>query len=65
MTQTDKLGKLLTRKCGVTSLEIIYRCGSTTPTRRMSDMRDKGWTIKKTKVEGKSHYIFHGTPPKK
>lgn len=64
MTQLKKLGTLLMRKRGVTSLEIIMLCGSTTPTRRMSDMRELGWAITKTRVLGKSYYRYTGKPPK-
>jgi hypothetical protein len=65
MTPTlKKLGRLLQRKHGVTSIEIIMQCGSTTPTRRMSDMRELGWVIKKERVPGKSYYRYTGTPPK-
>ena len=64
MKTLDRIGKLLQRKRGVTSIEIIQICKSTTPTRRMSDMRELGWEITKTRVEGKSWYRYTGKPPK-
>lgn len=66
MTPTlNKLAKLLQQKQGTTSYEIIVKCGTTTPTRRISDLRELGWDIKKERVPGKSYYRFVGKPPKK
>ena len=44
-------------------MEIITACKTTTPSRRISDMRNKGWIITKHKVSGKNYYRFFGDPP--
>jgi hypothetical protein len=45
-------------------VEIARVLPSTTPTRRLSDMREKGWTITyKLKDDGITK-IYFGTPPK-
>lgn len=62
-TQYDRLAVLLTRPGGCTMLEVSRVCNSTTPSRRVSDMRDRGWIITKHKVEGKNYHRFFGNPP--
>ena len=62
-TQLQRLEKLLLKGC--TSMDIIRVCRTTTPTRRLSDCRDKGWTITKVKVSGKNYHRFYGKAPKK
>jgi hypothetical protein len=64
MTQIAKLAKLLQRKQGCTMYEVCLLCNSTTPTRRLSDLRDLGWSIKKIKIQGKNYHRFYGKPPK-
>ena len=63
-TQCETIGKLLQRKRGVTCLEMIQAAGTTTPTRRLSDLRDMGWAITKTQVLGKNYFRFFGQAPK-
>ena len=63
--QIDKVGQLLQRPGGCTMMEVIKACDTTTPTRRLSDLRDKGWIITKHKVAGKNYHRFFGNPPKK
>jgi hypothetical protein len=41
-TQCAILEKLLRRKAGVTSLEIIQKCGTVAPHRRLADLKAKG-----------------------
>ena len=36
-TQCERLGNLLTRKCGVTPMEIIWLVGTVCPHKRMAD----------------------------
>lgn len=63
-TQLDRLEKLLLKKSGTTTVEIAQKLPSTTPTRRLSDMRERGWTITfKLKDDGVTK-IYFGTPPK-
>ena len=63
-TQLARLEKLLLKKSGTTTVEIAQKLPSTTPTRRLSDMRERGWTITfKLKEDGVTK-IYFGTPPK-
>lgn len=64
MTQLQTLALLLTHKHGCTSMEIISKCKTTSPSKRISEMRALGWDIKKHKVPGQNYHIFRGTPPK-
>ena len=64
MTQAQRLGKLLTRKSGVTALEIIQQVGTVCPHKRLSDLKEQGWTITKREVTGKSYHRYFGTAPK-
>jgi len=63
MTQLDKLKKLIQRKQGVMSWEIAQRLPSVTPSRRVSDLRDLGWTITWKKTDD-NQKIYFGKPPK-
>lgn len=62
MTQLQILARLLKR--GVTSMDIIKHCRTTSPSKRISEMRNLGWTITKKKVAGTNYHVFTGKPPK-
>lgn len=64
MTQNQILSKLLSRKCGTTAMEIIQRVGTVCPHKRMSDLKERGWTITKKQVQGKNYHRYFGTAPK-
>ena len=64
MTQLNKLKKLLKRKAGATSLDIIKHVCTVTPSRRIADLRDMGWEIKKVKVPGKNYFRYFGREQK-
>lgn len=61
-TQLARIEPLLMRGC--TSMEICAIARTTTPSRRLSDLREQGWDIKRIKVDGKNYHRFFGTPPK-
>jgi hypothetical protein len=61
MTQHDKLKKLLLRKSGCTSVDIAAVLPSVSPHRRLSDLKEQGWTILK-KQEGKLKRYFGRAP---
>lgn len=63
-TKYQIIGDLISRPQGATCMEMIHHAGTTTPTRRMSDLRELGWEITKTPVEGKNYSRFHGVAPK-
>lgn len=62
MNQQDKLKKLLSRKSGCTSVDIAAVLPSVSPHRRISDLKEQGWTILK-RQEGRLKRYF-GTAPK-
>ena len=63
--QIHKVEKMLQQSIGCTMMELIVMCHTTTPSRRIADLRDAGWTITKKKVQGKNYHRFYGKPPKK
>lgn len=63
-TQCAILEKLLRRKAGVTSLEIIQHCGTVAPHRRLADLKDRGWIIRREQIEGRSYGRYFGQAPK-
>lgn len=64
MTQYQRLGKLLTRKTGATAMEIVSTVGTVCPHKRMSELKDKGWTITKKPVTGANYHRYFGQSPK-
>jgi hypothetical protein len=62
-TQLERLQKLLLKRNGTTTVEIAKTLPSTTPTRRLSDLREKGWTITYKLMDDKVTKIYFGTPP--
>lgn len=64
MNQIRKVEKMLQRPQGCTMMELIKECATVSPSRRLSDLRDKGWTITKRKVAGKNYHRFFGKAPK-
>ena len=63
MTQYDQLAKLLTRKRGATSLEIIQGAGTVSPHSRLAEMKARGWTIWRKALPGKTHGAYFGKAP--
>lgn len=63
MTQSKRLEQLLTRKRGVTSMEIIGAIGTVCPHKRMSELKARGWTITKQEIAGKSYHRYFGVAP--
>lgn len=60
MTQYDRIGKVLQRKRGATTRELIEASGSVCPWKRMQEMRNRGWLIWREKVPGKSYGVYRG-----
>lgn len=61
--QLNRLCKLLTRSRGCTSMEIITECQTTAPHRRLTDLKEHGWSIYKKPVEGQNFSRYFGIPP--
>ena len=47
MNQITAVERLLKRKKGVTAFEIIMEARTVCPHKRMSELKDRGWTITK------------------
>ena len=63
-TQMDKLKELLQRKQGVKSYEIVKALPSVSPHRRLSDLKELGWTITFKLCDDNKTKIYFGKPPK-
>lgn len=63
MTKIDKLKKLLQRKRGVTSYEICTLMGTVCPHRRLTDLKEQGWTILRQEIEGQKYGRYFGISP--
>ena len=64
MTQHQALGKLLQRKRGATAFEISMLIGTVCPHKRLSDLKDMGWTILRQEVPGQKYGRYFGIAPK-
>ena len=63
-TQYDQIGALIKRKQGATPFELMTVSGSTCIHKRMSEMKQMGWTITRTPIDGKTYGIYRGKAPK-
>jgi hypothetical protein len=59
-TQYDAIARLLTRKRGCTAMEIISDAGTVCPHKRLSEMKDMGWTITRNPISGKTYGRYFG-----
>ena len=64
MKKQEILKRLLTRKRGVTSYEIALEMGTVCPHRRLTDLKEEGWTILRQEIEGQTYGRYFGVPPK-
>jgi hypothetical protein len=62
-TQYERLERLLTRKKGATAMDIATEVGSTSPHKRLSELKERGWTIWREAVNGKSYGVYRGVKP--
>lgn len=63
-SQRRRLEMLLKRTKGTTSWEIMSVCRTVCPHRRLSDLKEAGWTIKSQTISGQNFRRYWGTPPK-
>jgi hypothetical protein len=63
MTQCAILEKLLRRKSGVTAREIIEKCGTVAPHKRLSELKQRGWRITREQIAGKTYGRYFGQAP--
>jgi hypothetical protein len=59
-TQYERLAKLLTRKTGATAMDIATAVGSTSPHKRLSELKERGWDIRREQIEGKNYGRYFG-----
>lgn len=64
VTQYSRIARLLTRRRGCTSMDIISAVGTVSPHSRISEMKRAGWDVRKVKVPGRSFHRYYGTAPK-
>ncbi len=63
MTQLKTLERLITRKTGATSVDICRTLPSVCPHKRLSELKQRGWTI--TSKQGNQGLLrYFGKPPK-
>lgn len=62
-TQYERLERLLTRKTGATAMDIATEVGSTSPHKRLSELRERGWTIWREAVKGRNYGRYFGKKP--
>lgn len=62
-TQHSRMAKLLTKRNGTTAYEIAMNCGTSSPHKRMQELRRKGWTITRKPVYGENYGRYYGKPP--
>ena len=63
MKQCKRLEQLLQRKSGATSMEIIAAIKTVSPHSRMTELKNKGWVIRRVPVRGRNYGRYYGTPP--
>lgn len=63
MTQTDRIAKLLQRRNGCTSMEIITMAGTVAPHRRLFELKQRGWIIVRKPVAGANYGRYYGVAP--
>lgn len=57
------IGKLIARKKGATPAELIAATMTTSVHRRLFEMRQHGWTIRRVPVPGCRYGRYYGTAP--
>ena len=62
-TQYARIGQLICRKMGATALELMHATASTCVHKRMSELKECGWTITKKQVSGKTYHRYFGVAP--
>lgn len=57
------IGELISREGGATTMQMIQEARTTSPSKRVSELRDLGWEITKTPVVGTNYHRFFGKAP--
>jgi len=64
LTKRALLIDLLKRPEGATAFDICAAVGSTCPHKRISELKEVGWTINRTQVTGKDYGVYRGIAPR-
>lgn len=59
-SQYVRIGKLLTRKSGATAMEIASVVGSTSPHKRISELKARGWLVWREAIAGRNYGRYFG-----
>jgi hypothetical protein len=62
-TQYEAIGALIKRSKGATAADLIAATMSTAVHKRMSEMRERGWEIRKEQVPGRTFHRYFGKEP--
>jgi hypothetical protein len=62
-SQYDRIERLLTRKRGATAMDIAMAAGTVCPHKRLSELKARGWTIRREQVQGRNFGRYYGTAP--
>lgn len=63
-TQYEVIGSLIQRKRGATAADLMSATWSTCVHKRMSEMRARGWSVRKVAVPGRNFHRYYGIAPK-
>lgn len=62
-TQYEVIGNLIKRKRGATVAELMSATWSTCIHKRISELKERGWDIRKEPVPGRSFHRYYGVAP--
>lgn len=62
-SQTQVIGNLIRRQRGATVAELLAATWSSCVHKRMSELKARGWTIRREDIKGKPYGRYFGTPP--
>lgn len=62
-TQCEVIGNLIRRKRGATAAELLSATWSTSVHKRISELKARGWVIRREPIKGKSYGRYIGTAP--
>lgn len=63
MSQYEVIGNLIKRKRGATVAEMVMATCSSSPHRRLFELRQKGWRIWRESIAGKQYGRYRGIAP--
>lgn len=61
--QTQTIANMIRRKTGATVAELMVATWSSCVHKRLSDLKRKGWSIRREPIKGRTYGRYFGTPP--